>query len=244
MKALKPDFLITHNYYPMPNLLLVEDDANLGILLQEYLIDKGFPTDLATDGQKGWQSFVDKEYDLCIFDVMMPKKDGFSLAKEVRMSGRDVPIIFLTAKSMKEDTMQGFRVGADDYVTKPFDREELLLRIEAILRRYRKQPDFQEENKLFQVGTYTFDYSHQQLSVGDKSSRLTSKESELLKLFCQNINQPISRSFALKTIWGDDSYFNARSMDVYITKLRKHFREDSSIQIMNLHGEGFKLMVG
>ena len=228
----------------MPNLLLVEDDANLGMLLQEYLTDKGFPTDLATDGQKGWQSFVDKQYDLCIFDVMMPKKDGFSLAKEVRMSGRDVPIIFLTAKSMKEDTMQGFRVGADDYVTKPFDREELLLRIEAILRRYRKQPEIQEENKLCQVGNYTFDYSHQQLTIADKSARLTSKESELLKLFCENINQPISRSYALKTIWGDDSYFNARSMDVYITKLRKHFREDPSIQIMNLHGEGFKLMVG
>ena len=228
----------------MPNLLLVEDDANLGSLLQEYLIDKGFPTDLATDGQKGWQSFVDKTYDLCIFDVMMPKKDGFSLAKEVRMSGRDVPIIFLTAKSMKEDTMQGFRVGADDYVTKPFDREELLLRIEAILRRYKKTPDNQEEAKIYQVGQYSFDYSHQQLSANDKSVRLTSKESELLKLFCQNLNQPISRSFALKTIWGDDSYFNARSMDVYITKLRKYLREDTSIQIMNLHGEGFKLMVG
>lgn len=228
----------------MPNLLLVEDDANLGSLLQEYLIDKGFPTDLATDGQKGWQSFVDKTYDLCIFDVMMPKKDGFSLAKEVRMTGRDVPIIFLTAKSMKEDTMQGFRVGADDYVTKPFDREELLLRIEAILRRYKKQPDNQEEAKTYQVGQYTFDYAHQQLSANDKSVRLTSKESELLKLFCQNLNQPISRSFALKTIWGDDSYFNARSMDVYITKLRKYLREDTSIQIMNLHGEGFKLMVG
>lgn len=228
----------------MPNLLLVEDDANLGSLLQEYLIDKGFPTDLATDGQKGWQSFVDKTYDLCIFDVMMPKKDGFSLAKEVRMTGRDVPIIFLTAKSMKEDTMQGFRVGADDYVTKPFDREELLLRIEAILRRYKKQPDNQEEAKIYQVGQYSFDYSHQQLSANDKSVRLTSKESELLKLFCQNLNQPISRSFALKTIWGDDSYFNARSMDVYITKLRKYLREDTSIQIMNLHGEGFKLMVG
>lgn len=228
----------------MPNLLLVEDDINLGSLLQEYLIDKGFPTDLATDGQKGWQSFVDKEYDLCIFDVMMPKKDGFSLAKEVRMSGRDVPIIFLTAKSMKEDTMQGFRVGADDYVTKPFDREELLLRIEAILRRYKKQPDAQDETNIFQVGQLTFDYSHQLLKSGDKSTRLTSKESELLRLFCQNLNQPISRSFALKTIWGDDSYFNARSMDVYITKLRKYLREDPSIQIMNLHGEGFKLMVG
>lgn len=142
--------------------------------------------------------------------------------------------------------MQGFRSGADDYVTKPFDREELILRIEAILRRYRKQSDLPEEEKstVFQIGNYTFDYNHHQLVLDEKGTRLTSKESELLKLFCQNINQPISRSFALKTIWGDDSYFNARSMDVYITKLRKHFKEDTSIQIMNLHGEGFKLMVG
>ncbi|HEV7349189.1 response regulator transcription factor [Telluribacter sp.] len=253
-------------------LLLVEDDPNLGGLLQEYLTHKGYPTDLATDGQKGWQAFVENDYDLCIFDVMMPKKDGFSLAKEVRMSGprsdgrrgdgprgsghrgdghrgsgRDVPIIFLTAKSMKEDTIQGFRVGADDYVTKPFNQEELLLRIEAILRRYRRSDgaqatDTDPEARVYQVGTYTFDYDHQQLRHGDDSTRLTSKESELLKLFCQNLNQPISRSYALKMIWGDDSYFNARSMDVYVTKLRKHLRDDPSIQLMNLHGEGFKLM--
>jgi DNA-binding response OmpR family regulator len=228
----------------MPNLLLVEDDPNLGALLQEYLVDKGYRTHLATDGQKGWQSFVDNQYDLCIFDVMMPKKDGFSLAREVRMSGRDVPIIFLTAKSMKEDTMQGFRVGADDYVTKPFDREELLLRIEAILRRYRKQPEMASEKSVYQIGTFSFDFNHQQLKNGDNVTRLTSKESALLRLFCQNINQPIGRSYALKTIWGDDSYFNARSMDVYITKLRKFLKDDPSIQIMNLHGEGFKLMVG
>ncbi|MBU1820258.1 MAG: response regulator transcription factor [Bacteroidetes bacterium] len=226
----------------MPNLLLVEDDPNLGTLLQEHLTSKGYPTTLATDGQNGWQAFVDGEFDLCIFDVMMPRKDGFSLAKEVRMSGRDVPIVFLTAKSMKEDTIQGFRVGADDYITKPFDRDELLLRIEAILRRYRRQPASEAEQTVFQVGSYTFDYDHQQLTRGQETSRLTSKESELLKLFCQNINQPISRSFALKVIWGDDSYFNARSMDVYITKLRKHLREDPDVQIMNLHGEGFKLM--
>jgi DNA-binding response OmpR family regulator len=228
----------------MAQLLLVEDDTNLGILLQEYLIDRGFDTDLATDGEKGWQAFVDKTYDLCIFDVMMPKKDGFSLAKEVRMSGRDVPIIFLTAKSMKEDTMQGFRVGADDFITKPFDKEELVLRIEAILRRYHREttPDFTE--RIYKVGNLIFDYDHQILKSAINSSKLTSKESELLKLFCENINQPISRSFALKTIWGDDTYFNARSMDVYITKLRKYLKADPAIQIMNVHGEGFKLMVG
>ena len=226
----------------MPNLLLVEDDPNLGGLLQEYLTDKGYPTDLATDGQQGWQMFVDGDYDLCIFDVMMPRKDGFSLAKEVRMSGRDVPIVFLTAKSMKEDTIQGFRMGADDYITKPFDRDELLLRIEAILRRYQRQTMQEAEQSTFQVGSYTFDYDHQQLSRDGQTVRLTSKESELLKLFCRNLNQPVSRSYALKMIWGDDTYFNARSMDVYVTKLRKHLRDDPSIQIMNLHGEGFKLM--
>lgn len=226
----------------MPKLLLVEDDPNLGALLQEYLTDKGYPTARATDGQEGWQMFVDGDYDLCIFDVMMPRKDGFSLAKEVRMSGRDVPIVFLTAKSMKEDTIQGFRVGADDYITKPFDRDELLLRIEAILRRYRRTNAPEVELSVFGVGTYTFDYEHQQLSREGKTARLTSKESELLKLLCQNLNQPISRSFALKVIWGDDTYFNARSMDVYITKLRKHLKDDPDVQIMNLHGEGFKLM--
>jgi DNA-binding response OmpR family regulator len=226
----------------MNKLLLVEDDPNLGALLQEYLTDKGYPTARATDGQEGWQMFVDGDYDLCIFDVMMPRKDGFSLAKEVRMSGRDVPIVFLTAKSMKEDTIQGFRAGADDYITKPFDRDELLLRIEAILRRYRRTNAPETEPTVFGVGSYTFDYEHQQLSRAGETARLTSKESELLKLLCQNLNQPISRSFALKVIWGDDTYFNARSMDVYITKLRKHLKDDPGVQIMNLHGEGFKLL--
>lgn len=226
----------------MPNLLLVEDDANLGELLQEYLTDKGYLTTLATDGQAGWQAFVDGTFDLCIFDVMMPRKDGFSLAKEVRMSGRDVPIVFLTAKAMKEDTIQGFRVGGDDYITKPFDRDELLLRIDAILRRYRRQTVQEAGQSVFSVGSYAFDYDRQQLSRAGKEVHLTSKESELLKLFCQNINQPVSRSFALKVIWGDDSYFNARSMDVYVTKLRKHLRDDDAVQLVNLHGEGFKLM--
>ncbi|WP_128548565.1 response regulator transcription factor [Larkinella soli] len=226
----------------MPKLLLVEDDPNLGLLLQEYLKSREYDTDLATDGQLGWQRFVEADYDLCIFDVMLPKKDGFSLAKEVRMSGKDVPIIFLTAKSMKEDTIQGFRIGADDYITKPFSMEELLLRIQAILRRYRRSEEPHPQPSTYQIGSFMFDYDHQMLSRNGTSTRLTSKESELLKLFAQNKNQPLSRSFALKVIWGDDSYFNARSMDVYITKLRKYLKEDESVQIVNLHGEGFKLM--
>ncbi|MGV3560140.1 response regulator transcription factor [Larkinella arboricola] len=230
----------------MPKLLLVEDDPNLGLLLQEYLNSKGYKTDLATDGNQGWQQFVDNVYDLCLFDVMLPKKDGFSLAKEVRMSGRDIPIIFLTAKSMKEDTIQGFRIGADDYMTKPFSMEELLLRIQAILRRYHKTNDVPQPTT-YQIGSFSFDFAHQTLirngSNGEPQAiKLTSKEAALLKLFAENKNQPLSRSFALKLIWGDDSYFNARSMDVYITKLRKYLKEDESVQIVNLHGEGFKLM--
>lgn len=231
----------------MASILLAEDDPNLGQLVQEYLTMKGFAVDLATDGNKALDLFTHGQYNLCIFDVMMPKKDGFTLARDVRMTGRDVPIIFLTAKSMEQDTIQGFKVGADDYVTKPFNMEELLLRIQAILRRYQRGATDLEPS-VFTIGTFAFDYPHQTLSrVGDGGEpfvqKLTSKESELLKLFAQNLNQPISRSFALKMVWGDDSYFNARSMDVYITKLRKYLREDERVQLVNVHGEGFKLIV-
>ncbi|MEZ4900739.1 MAG: response regulator transcription factor [Spirosomataceae bacterium] len=227
----------------MTKILLAEDDPNLGQLLQEFLISKGYQTQLATDGNVGLKLFLENTYDLCLFDVMMPKKDGFSLAKEIRLTDKDVPIIFLTAKTMKEDTIQGFKVGADDYITKPFSMEELLLRIQAVLRRYQKTQMMTEpEQSVFQLGIYTFDADHQLLSKDGFSQKLTSKESALLKLFSENQNQPINRNFALKLIWGDDSYFNARSMDVY-TKLRKHLKDDSSLQIMNLHGEGFKLLV-
>ena len=226
----------------MANILVVEDDPNLGQLVQEYLTMKGYPTDRATDGNQGLQMFMANSYDLCIFDVMMPKKDGFTLAKEVRMAGRDIPIIFLTAKSMQEDTIQGFKVGADDYITKPFSMEELLLRIQAILRRYQRTPDLPEPS-VYQIGSFQFDYPHQLLKHNGSSQKLTSKESELLKLLAQNLNQPVSRSFALKMVWGDDSYFNARSMDVYVTKLRKYLKEDEAVQLVNVHGEGFKLIV-
>lgn len=231
----------------MATILLAEDDPNLGQLVQEYLTLKGFMTDRATDGNKALDLFTRGKYDLCIFDVMMPKKDGFSLARDVRMTGRDVPIIFLTAKSMKEDTIQGFKVGADDYMTKPFSMEELLLRIQAILRRYQRG-GADLEPSIYTIGSFAFDYPHQLLSRSANGSepfcqKLTSKESELLKLFAQNLNQPLSRSFALKMVWGDDSYFNARSMDVYITKLRKYLREDERVQLINVHGEGFKLIV-
>lgn len=226
----------------MSKILVVEDDPNLGLLLQEYLTIKGFVADLGHDGDEGLSLFVKGQYDLCIFDVMMPKKDGFTLAKEIRMSDKEVPIIFLTAKSQKEDTLQGFRIGADDYMTKPFSMEELLARMQAILRR--KNNTQTEQIKTFEFASFLFDYEHQSLIQNGQTSKLTGKESELLKMLCENIGKPVSRSFALKSIWGDDSYFNARSMDVYVTKLRKFLKADETVQIINLHGEGFKLVVG
>jgi DNA-binding response OmpR family regulator len=226
----------------MAKILLTEDDPNLGMLLQEYLEAKGFTTDLAKNGEEGIKFFLEKgNYDMCILDVMMPKKDGFALAREIRMKDKEIPIVFLTAKSMKEDTIQGFKVGADDYITKPFSMEELLMRMRAILRRINKQePDNQVVE--YSVGDYNFNAQTNILAINETKNKLTTKESELLKLLCQNKNQSVSRSFALKLIWGDDSYFNARSMDVYVTKLRKHLKEDPTLQIMNMHGEGFKLI--
>lgn len=224
-------------------VLLVEDDPNLGQLLKEYLEIKGYQTQLARDGQQGWQFFRQRPYDLCIFDVMLPKKDGFALAKEVRATDKRTPIIFLTAKSMKEDTLEGLRLGADDYLTKPFSMEELLLRMKAILRRT-SQPDRNNlTTKLFHIGAYEFDSEQQLLKKDNAAIKLTYKESELLKLLCTHLNQTLERTLALKRIWQEDTYFNARSMDVYITKLRKYLKEDSSVEIVNIHGTGYKLVV-
>lgn len=221
-------------------ILLTEDDENLGMLLREYLVAKGYDTDLMLDGEAGYEAFMSNKYDVCIFDVMMPKKDGFTLAKEIRMVNTDVPIIFLTAKSMKDDIFEGFKIGADDYLTKPFSMEELLFRIEAILRRTKGALVSQD---VFQIGKFKFDTQKQQLIDGDTMTKLTTKESELLKLLCNNANRVLERNFALKTIWVDDNYFNARSMDVYITKLRKHLRPDPSVEILNVHGKGYKLVM-
>ncbi len=221
-------------------ILLTEDDENLGMLLREYLVAKGYDTDLLPDGEAGYEAFMSKKYDICIFDVMMPKKDGFTLAKEIRMVNTDVPIIFLTAKSMKEDVFQGFKIGADDYLTKPFSMEELLFRIEAILRRTKGSLASQD---IYQIGKYKFDTHKQQLIDDEKVVKLTTKESELLKLLCNNANKVLERNFALKTIWVDDNYFNARSMDVYITKLRKHLKDEPEVEILNVHGKGYKLVM-
>ncbi|MEA1878821.1 MAG: response regulator transcription factor [Bacteroidota bacterium] len=219
-------------------ILLTEDDANLGSLLREYLIAKGFDVELHKDGDKGLKAFKRSHFDICILDIMMPVKDGFTMAKEIRIMDPDVPIIFLTAKSMKSDILEGFNLGADDYITKPFSMEELLLRIEAILRRTTKT----SSQEIFQLGSLSFDSNKQILTTDDKQIKLTTKESELLRLLCQHGNQILERNYALKAIWKDDNYFNARSMDVYITKLRKHLRDTSGIQIINVHGKGYKLL--
>ncbi|MDC1188592.1 response regulator transcription factor [Flavobacteriales bacterium] len=224
-------------------ILLVEDDANLGSLLQEYLIAKGYDCQLETDGDKGIKAFLKNEFDLCALDVMMPIKDGFTLAKEIRNTNKEVPIIFLTAKSLKEDKIEGFQSGADDYLTKPFSMEELLLRIKAILRRTNGASTVKQELKYFEIGSLSFDYDRRVLKgKEDPGQKLTSKEADLLKLLCENTNDVLERNVALNKIWKDDSYFNARSMDVYITKLRKYLKADPKLEIVNMHGRGFKLL--
>jgi DNA-binding response OmpR family regulator len=226
----------------MTKILLVEDDENLGSLLCDYLNMKGYKTDLFPDGVKGFQSFMKNRYDICILDVMMPLKDGFTLASEIRVVNSEIPVIFLTAKSLKEDVIEGFRIGADDYIKKPFSMEELLARIEAILRRTRKS-NINIEDKLFSLGKFEFDPHKQILAYGDKVTRLTTKESELLKLLCLNMNKVLNREVALQAIWRNDSYFNARSMDVYITKLRKLLKDEPRLEILNIHGTGYKLIL-
>ena len=223
-------------------LLLAEDDENLGLLLKEYLVAKGYDADLYPDGEAAYKGFMREHYDICVFDIMMPKKDGFTLAKDIRIVNDDIPVIFLTAKNMKEDVLEGFKLGADDYITKPFSMEELIMRIEAILRRT-SQENQANAQMVFTLGRYTFDTRKQILSEGENSVKLTTKESDLLKLLCQNANKVLERNYALKSIWIDDNYFNARSMDVYITKLRKHLKEEPTVEIINVHGKGYKLII-
>ena len=224
-------------------ILLCEDDPNLGTLLSEYLNAKGFETTLATDGAEGMKMFKRSTFDFLILDVMMPVKDGFTLAEEVRQMDKHVPILFLTAKSMKEDTLKGFKVGGDDYMTKPFSMEELLARVMVILRRSAAIPDQGDEPHQFEIGTYGFDYNTQKLKASSgNETKLTTKENELLYLLCKHKNGLLERKYALNAIWGDDNYFNGRSMDVYIAKLRKHLKEDEAVEILNVHGSGFKLL--
>ncbi len=228
-------------------ILLVEDDRNFGDVLCSYLEMNDYDVTLATDGEQGLDTFRKDRFDLCIFDVMMPKKDGFSLAKDVRELDQLVPIIFLTAKTMKEDVIKGFKLGADDYISKPFTSEELLYRIQAVLKRSMK-PEKKQAQKEYIIGKYHFNYPLRILSVKNKKGdeiqeKLSPKEAELLKMFCQYSNDILPRSIALKEIWEDDNYFTARSMDVFVTKLRKYLKHDENIEIVNIHGNGFQLRI-
>ena len=224
-------------------VLVVEDDKNLGKVLTDYLTSKNYLVQLAEDGEIGFDFFTNNDYDIIILDVMMPKKDGFSLAKDIRKMNKDIPIIFLTAKSLKESIIKAFNLGADDYLTKPFSIEELLLRMDAILKRTIKIDKIELDDN-FIIGSYTFHHNQNLLtSSSGIKYKLTTKENDLLKLFCENINSKVERSLALMKIWGDDSYYNARSMDVYIAKLRKYLKEDKKIDLKTIHGFGFKLLI-
>ncbi len=220
-------------------ILLAEDDLNLGSLLKQYLVAKGFDIDLVFDGETAYKLFMKNTYDLCLLDVMMPKQDGFTLGKNIKRINSKMPIIYLTAKSLKDDVIKGFELGADDYITKPFEMEELLVRVEAVLRRTQKEKT--NETK-FKVGKFEFDSIKQELSFEDEKYKLTTKENSLLKILAENENELVERNFVLKEVWGDDSIFNARSMDVYITKLRKYLQSDPVIKILNVHSKGFKLV--
>ena len=221
-------------------ILLAEDDDNLGTLLQTFLKAKGFEITLARNGKQALEYFNGGEFDFVILDVMMPEMDGFSAAKEMRVVDTQTPILFLTAKSMKEDKLQGFAIGADDYLTKPFSMEELLARINVILKRV--GGDLVETTSSYKIGDFDFDSDKRILSIEGEEQKLTTKENQLLKLLVKNKNQVLDRQAALRAIWGDDNYFNGRSMDVYIAKLRKILKKDERIEIMNVHGKGFKLI--
>lgn len=223
------------------SILLAEDDENLGQLLQSFLHAKGYQVVLTRDGKEALRTFQSDSFDFCIFDVMMPVLDGFTLAKEIRETDRQIPILFLTAKAMKDDKLEGFSIGADDYMTKPFVMEELVARIEAILRRTTSKEE--DEDGVIMIGTIRYEPKLRLLHLNKEDRKLTTKENELLKLLVKNKNEELDRQATLRAVWGDDNYFNGRSMDVYIAKLRKALREDPNIEIMNIHGKGFKLIV-
>jgi two-component system OmpR family response regulator len=224
-------------------ILLTEDDQNFGDVLKSYLEMHDYQVELAKDGEEGLKQFNKSQYDLCILDVMMPKMDGFTLAGKIREKDQGVPIVFLTAKTLKSDIIEGFKIGADDYITKPFNSEELLYRVQAVLKRSQKAPDPREDIKEFSIGEYHFNYPLRILTFSDNKQKLSPKEAQLLKMFCLFKNEVLLRSDALKKIWGEDNYFTARSMDVFITKLRKYLSKDENLEIVNIHGNGFRLLV-
>ena len=225
-----------------PNILLCEDDPNLGLVLKNFLELNDMDVILERDGRLGLAAFQREKVDLCLLDVMMPKMDGFALAEEIRDINPDVPLFFLSAKSMKEDQIKGYNLGADDYITKPFDSDVLLLKIKAILKRNEEQ-NREVINTEYDLGQYHFIPKLRELSMGDKKTTLSPKENELLKMLSEYKNDLLQRDQALKKIWGNDNYFNGRSMDVYIAKLRKYLKEDPNVEIVNIHGNGFRLIV-
>ena len=222
-------------------ILLVEDDQSFGAVLKDYLMINNYDVTLATDGEMGLKEFMENDFDLCVFDVMMPKKDGFSLAEDVKKINKNMPIIFLTAKNLREDILRGYQLGADDYITKPFDTELLLYKIKAILQRSVTVET--EEQEYFRFSNIYFDSVLRQLKVHDKEYKLSPKENDLLHQLCVHRNDFMPRELALRKIWKKENYFTARSMDVYIAKLRKLLRDDEGVEIINVHGEGFRLVV-
>ncbi len=225
-----------------PKILLVEDDTSLGFVVSDQLKRDGYHVTLCTDGAEGFKRFNEEAFHLCIFDVMMPKKDGFTLAREVRKINREIPILFLTAKSMTEDKIEGFKAGGDDYLTKPFSVEELQLRVIALLKRVNIHVE-EEEEKVVEVGSYKFDSENYTLTRDTTVKSLTKKEAHILRILTKFKNQVVSREMILNAVWGQDDYFVGRSLDVFITKLRKYFKEDERISISNIHGVGFKLEI-
>lgn len=226
-----------------PKILLVEDDRTLGFLLKEYLQMKDFEVIWTQNGADGLRHFNQTQFNLCVLDIMMPAIDGFTLAELIRNRNKDVPLIFLTAKSLKEDVIKGFKVGADDYIKKPVSEEELTARIQAVLRRSNssKTADNQDDNAVFEIGKYRFDHKNQQLSVNESTRQLTTREADLLKVLCKNKGSLVGRKYVLQKLWGKTDYFTRKSMDVFISRLRKYLAEDDSIRITNIHGSGFVL---
>ena len=224
-------------------ILLAEDDANFGAVLRDYLTMNDYEVKLCKDGSDALNTFLNNSFDICILDVMMPLKDGFMLAREIKEKNKSIPIIFLTAKTLKNDMVEGFKIGADDYITKPFDSEILLYKIKAVLNRNKETINQEHLPAQFKIGKYHFNYKLRTVSDGQQTHKLSPKEGELLYLLCLKMNDLLKREEALKKIWGDDNYFTARSMDVFIAKIRKYLSDDPNIELMNLHGSGFRLMV-
>lgn len=225
-------------------ILLVEDDQNFGTVLKDYLSLNDYDVTLAKDGLEGLIMFKNDIYDMCILDVMMPRKDGFSLAKDIRSTNKEIPIIFLTAKTLKEDVLRGYQVGADDYLNKPFDSEVLLYKVKAIMQRKESEKGVEDETFEFEIGQFHLNSKLRHLSFdGGEIRKLSPKENKLLKLLVIHLNDLMPRELALTKIWRDDNYFTSRSMDVYIAKLRKYLKEDTNVEIINIHGEGFRLVV-